>query len=85
MKIEIEISEQDIRSYLEDYMQKNLRSRFIHYDFKSFIDAKVKEALSRSLAETDYVQIIEKNCRDVVLEEIEKAAKKKLQGGYANK
>ena len=83
MKIEIEISEKDIKDYVEQYFDQNLRKSYVSYDFKKFLEDHVKAALSRSFAETDFMTIIEKNCREIAIKEIDKAANQKVPGWVA--
>jgi len=80
MLIEVEILDQDIKNYIESYCKSNLRSGYRSMDFTRFLDEQVKKALIKAFSETDFMDLIETNCREVALEEINKAAKQKTPG-----
>jgi hypothetical protein len=83
MKIEIEISENDIRNHVESYINNELRQRTYSNTLKNLINSKTKEALTRAFEEMNFGPLIADECEKIAIKEIEKMAAKKVPGWVA--
>jgi hypothetical protein len=80
MKIEIEISDDDVKRNVEKYINSNLAGKGVGYGFKLMLDEVTREAIKRSFLETDFSHLIQERCHDLAIIEIEKAAAQKVPG-----
>jgi hypothetical protein len=84
MKLEIEVSDELMRDYIEQYVKHNLSGSYVGLNIRNFLDEQTKKALAKAFNLSEFPEIIENACKEIALAEIKKSAARKVPGWVQN-